>query len=177
MRSPEDLLRAQLFDRRIVFLRGPLDDAAAGDVATQLMTLDASGDDPVQLHVDSPGGSLEAGFVLIDTLGLLGVSVQALCVGRAEGTAVGVFAAAEHRRAAPHARFRLCQPDERVGGVASELASWVAHRQRMLDDFHRHLSTATGRPFEQVEADTGIGRYLTADEALAYGLVHEVWTR
>ncbi len=177
MRSPEDLLRAQLFDRRIVFLRGPLDDANAGDVAAQLMTLDASGDEPVQLHVDSPGGALEPGFVLIDTVGLLGVTVQAVCVGRAEGTAVGVFAAAEHRRAAPHARFRLCQPDERVGGVAAELASWVAHRQRMLDDFHRHLASATGRPFEQVEADTGIGRYLTAEDAVEYGLVHEVWSK
>jgi ATP-dependent Clp protease protease subunit len=174
---PEDLLRAQLFDRRIVFLRGPLDDSSAGDVAAQLMTLDASGDEPVQLHVDSPGGALEAGFVLIDTIGLLGVAVHAVCVGRAEGTAVGVFAAAEHRRAAPHARFRLCQPDERVGGVAAQLESWVTHRQRMLDDFHRHLSSATGRPFEQVEADTELGRYLTVEEAVDYGLVHEVWSK
>ena len=59
MKSPEDVLRAQLFERRIVFLRGPLDDAVAGDIAAQLMTLDASGDEPVQLHVDSPGGPLE----------------------------------------------------------------------------------------------------------------------
>ena len=78
MRSPEDLLRAQLFERRIVFLRGALDDALAGDVAAQLMTLDASGDDPVQLHVDSPGGPLEPAFVLIDTIGLLGVPVLAI---------------------------------------------------------------------------------------------------
>jgi len=177
MRSPEDLLRAQLFERRIVFLRGPLDDALAGDVAAQLMTLDASGDEPVQLHVDSPGGPLEPAFVLIDTIGLLGVPVHTLCVGRAEGAAVGVFAGGDQRRASPHARFRLSQPDEKVGGVARDIETWVAHKQRLLDEFHRHLSAATGRPFEQVEADTSAGRFLDADEAVGYGLVHEVWTR
>ena len=177
MRSPEDLLRAQLFERRIVFLRGALDDALAGDVAAQLMTLDASGDDPVQLHVDSPGGPLEPAFVLIDTIGLLGVPVHALCVGRAEGAALGVLAAAELRRAAPHARFRLSQPDEKVGGVARDIETWVAQKQRMLDEFHRHVAAATGRPLEQVEADTAAGRYLDADEAVTYGLVHEVWSR
>ncbi len=177
MRSPEDLLRAQLFERRIVFLRGALDDALAGDTAAQLMTLDASGDDPVQLHVDSPGGPLEPAFVLIDTIGLLGVPVHALCVGRAEGAALGVLAAAELRRAAPHARFRLSQPDEKVRGVARDIETWVAHKQRMLDEFHRHLAAATARPLEQVEADTAAGRYLDADEAVTYGLVHEVWSR
>ena len=60
MRSPEEMLRAQLFERRLLFLTGGLDDRAAGDIAAQLMTLDASGDEPVQLHVDSAGGSLDA---------------------------------------------------------------------------------------------------------------------
>jgi ATP-dependent Clp protease protease subunit len=176
VRSPDELLRAQLFERRIVFVTGEVDDAVAGDVAAQLMALDASGDGPVELRIDSPGGTLDAAFVLIDTIGLLRAPVHAICIGRAEGTAVGVFAAAEQRRAAPHARFRLCQPSETASGTAGDLESWVAYKQQRLDDFHRHLAAATGRPFETVEADTDRGRFLDADEAVRYGLVHEVWS-
>ena len=61
--------------------------------------------------------------------------------------------------------------------MARDIETWVAHKQRLLDDFHRSLAIATGRPLEQVEADTAAGRYLDAAEAVAYGLVHEVWTR
>ena len=65
-------------------------------------------------------------------------------------------------------------PTERAAGTARDLESWMAHKQQQLDEFHRHLAAATGRPFEVVEADTDHGRYLTAEEAVRYGLVHEV---
>ena len=153
---------------------GEVDDRLAGDVAAQLLALDASGPDPVHLRVDSPGGTLDAAFVVIDTIGQVGVPVQAMCTGRVEGAAVGVYAAADERRASPHARFRLCQPTETAAGTAGDLESWMTHKQQQLDEFHRHLAGATGRPFELVEADTEHGRYLTAEEAVAYGLVHEI---
>jgi ATP-dependent Clp protease protease subunit len=175
--SPEDLVRAQLFERRIVLVTGPVDDVMASDVAAQLMALGAAGDEPIELRLDSPGGTLDAAFVVIDTIGLSRSPVQAMCAGRAEGAAVGVFAAAVFRRAAPHARFRLCQPEESVDGTAANLESWVEQKQRRLDDFHRHLAQATGRPFEVVEADTDRGRYLDAEEAVRYGLVHEIGAR
>jgi ATP-dependent Clp protease protease subunit len=175
--SPEDMLRARLFERRLLFLTGPLDDRLAGDLAAQLMTLDASGDEPVQLQVDSPGGSLDAAFVVVDTIGLLGVDVHTTCAGRAEGSAVAVVAAGAKRRAAPHASFKLCQPKETVGGSAKDFEAWVAAHQRQLDEFHRHLAAATGRPFEVVEADTEAGRYLDAEAALQYGLVDEIWQK
>jgi len=175
-RSPDDVVRAQLFERRIVIATGDVDDLLAGEVAAQLMALDAAGAEPIELRIDSPGGTLDAAFVLIDTIELLRAPVHAMCTGRLEGAAVGVYAAAAHREASPHARFRLCQPSETAAGTAGDLTAWMAHKQEQLDDFHRHLAAATGRPFEVVEADTDRGRYLDAEEAVRYGLVHDIWS-
>lgn len=174
---PLDWLQAQLFERRIVVLRGPLDDLLAGSVAAQLMTLDATGDDAVHLHVDSPGGSIGAAFTVMDTMDLLGVHVEVTCLGRAEGAAVGILAVGHHRIAMPSARIWLTAPTSQVWGRASELATWAAEQERALARFVNRVAEATGRPAEHVEADLDAGRHLDADAALAYGLVDEVRTR
>lgn len=170
-----DWLKQQLFERRIVFLRGSLDDDLVGRTAAELMTLDATGDDPVQLHIDSPGGSLQAAFALMDTIEALGVPVYASCVGRAEGSAVGVFAAAERRLMSPHARIRLAEPRESASGNAAELASFAGHYQAQLMRFVTVLARCTGRPAEHIEADLAAGRWLSAEEAVGYGIAHEIW--
>jgi ATP-dependent Clp protease protease subunit len=164
-----------LFDRRVVMVSGPLDDHTVGRVAAELMMLDATGDDPVILLVDSPGGTLDAGFAVIDTVSALGVPVHATCVGRAEGVAVGVFAAAEHRLAAPHSRFRISEPFSEVTGPASAISRFAAHQQRRQEKFAAVLAAATGQPAEHVEADLAAGRWLSAAEAVAYGLAHGLW--
>lgn len=78
-------VRDRLFDQRVVFLWGRLDDTTASQLAAELMTLDATGDDPVQLQIDSPGGSLQAALCLVDVIDLLGVELTATCVGQAVG--------------------------------------------------------------------------------------------
>ena len=84
-------LEERLFERRIVLCRGVLDDALAGRVAAELMTLDALGDGAVELQLDSEGASLEAAWTLIDVIDLLGVPVNIVCSGRVEGAAVGLL--------------------------------------------------------------------------------------
>lgn len=170
-----DQLRGQLAARRIVMLRGFLDDDLAGQVAAELMMLDATGDDAVTLHVDSEGGPLHAAFAVIDTIDVLGVPVEAVCVGRAEGSAVGVVAAAPLRRAARHARFRLSEPASSVAGRAAELEAWAEHHQAQLARFVEGLADATGRPGEHIEADLSAGRWLDAPAAVSYGLVDGLW--
>jgi ATP-dependent Clp protease protease subunit len=171
----DDLLKGRLFERRTVFLRGVLDDQAAGDVAAQLMTLDALGDDAVTLVIDATGPSLDAAFTVIDVVDMLGVPVYATCVGRAEGAAVGVLAVCAKRQAGPSARFHLHDPDSTAQGNAEQVARWAEHHQARLHRFHQRLAQATGQPVEHVEADCdGAGRFLDAEQAKAYGLIDEI---
>lgn len=172
--SWEDWLHGQLLDRRQVLLRGPLDAVTAGRVAAELMLLDASGDGAIRLQVDSGGGPLDIALPLVDTIELLGVPVEATCSGRAEGSALAVFVAAERRLATPHARFRFYEPPTTASGTASDLHSWSEQRRRELQRLADLIAGATGRPLEHVEADIAAGRWLDAAEAATYGLVQEV---
>ena len=96
-------LQEQLFARRIVLVTGRLDDDAAAASAAALMALDANADKPIELHLDSADGTLEAAFVLIDTLDLLRAMLRVQCRGQVGGPAIGVVAAADRRAAArPH---------------------------------------------------------------------------
>ncbi len=174
--DPYRWVRAELLKRRVVLARGAIDDVLAGQIAAELMLLDASGDGPVAIHIDSGGGPLHSAFALIDTIDLLGVPVEAVCVGRAEGSAVGVLAAAPKRSAAPHARMRLAEPESSVSGRPAEIVDWAAHHQAQLTRFAERLAQATLRPLEHVEADLAAGRWLSATEAVDYGLVDGIWT-
>jgi ATP-dependent Clp protease protease subunit len=169
-----DQVRAKLFERRTVLLSGELDDVVASHAAAELMTLDASGDEPIDLHVDAHGGTFEVAFTLIDVIDLLGLPVTATVVGRAEGPAVGVLAVAGRRIAAPHARLRLCQPVVAFSGHARDIESWSEHHRRQADRFCARLARATGLPVEMIEAELEAGRYLDPAEARRLHLIDEI---
>jgi len=168
-------VEAQLLDRRVVRLWGPLDDASVGRACAELMALDATGDEAVKLYVGSSEGPLHLALSIIDTMDLLGVPVHLTCLGRAQGAAVGIVAAGARRSAAPHAQFHLSEPDVSVSGTASQLAVWAEHHRAQLGRFVQRLAEATGRPAEHLEADLSIGRWLDAEDALHYGLVDSIW--
>jgi ATP-dependent Clp protease, protease subunit len=170
-------LDAQLLDKRVVRLWGPLDDMTVARACAEMMALDATGDAAVQLYVGSSGGPLHSAMSLIDTMDLLGVPVHVICLGRAEGAAVGVVAAGAYRVAAPHAQFHLLEPEVSVSGNASQLTAWAEQHRVELERFVKRLAQASGRPAEHVEADLAMGRWLSAEEALGYGLVDEIWGR
>jgi ATP-dependent Clp protease protease subunit len=167
-------VRDRLFEHRTVLLRGALDDAAATHAAAELMTLDATGDTRVTLHLDAWGGTLEAAFAVMDVIDLLGVPVHVLCIGRADGPAAGIVAVGSRRACTPHARFRLRDAEATMHGSAADLGRWAEHHLQQARRFHERVAAATQRPVEDVAADCAAGRFLTPEEALAYGLVDEV---
>jgi ATP-dependent Clp protease protease subunit len=178
-RDLADETARRLFERRTVMLTGPLDGEAATAVGASLMALDAEGDDPVTLLVNSPGGPVEAGVAVVDVLDLLGVPVEATCIGQAVGTAAVVVACATpgRRRAAPNARLSLRLAEGTLEGPAGRLeraaADLLAVRDRLVD----RLVAATGQPRDEVAEATDRGPLLSAEEAVAAGLVDEVAAR
>lgn len=169
-----DWLEGYLFDRRITVIRGPLDDLRATRVATELMTLDATGDEPVTMQIDSPGGSLTAAFTLIDVMGALGVPVNVLCMGRVEGSAVAVAAGGSHRLALPHTQFRFGEPDVSFEARASEAESIARSQLDLIERYHNVLGGFLGKPADEVAKWCAQGRFLGAEEARKVGLIDEI---
>jgi ATP-dependent Clp protease protease subunit len=169
-----DWLQEQLFERRILLVTGRLDGAAAAKAAATLLALDASGNRPIELHLDSSDGALEAAFVLIDTADALRSALRVLCRGQVGGPVIAVVAAADHRAAAPHARFHLSQPTARFTGTPEEIAAQSRQQQELLWRLYGRLARRTGRPAEEIAEDMRRGRYLDAREALDYGLIDEI---
>ena len=172
--DPRSWMRRKLFDLRIVLLSGPVDDEAGHEVGVELMTLDAIGDGPVHLQIDSAGGTLPAALALMDIIDVLGVPVRASCVGQAVGPSVGVLAVCSHRLMSAHARLRLLEPSVEVQGSARQLEQLATAHADQWTAFCARLSEVTGRPLERVLDDADHGRFLSAQEAIDYGLVDEV---
>jgi len=169
-----DELAERLMDRRIVRVAGPLDLLAVNDASARLMLLDALNDDPIELVFSCPDGDLTAAMALADTIELLGVEVKAMCAGVVGGVALLPFAVCPRRVAQEHATFRLVNPKQNVIGFGRGLADAVDHELRFVAEFHKRLGRVTGRSFEEIEADFESGRFLTASQAVAYGLVDEI---
>ena len=168
-------LEEKLFDQRIVMVRGPLTGEGATGVAAALLTLDASGTAPVQLHVSSESGELAAALAVIDVIDSMAAPVHAVVTAQAGGAMVAVLAAAERRSAYRHARFKLTEP--RAGGVtgtADEVARAAGQHLRELEEIILRLVEVTGQSRSRIEDDLSAGRSLTAAEAVEYGLIDEI---
>jgi ATP-dependent Clp protease, protease subunit len=176
-RDWSDTLAQRLFEQRVVLLHGALNDLTATRVAAELMTLDAEGDGPISLRVDGSGGtagSLALALTLMDVVELLGVPVQALCLGLLGAPAIGVVAVCSGRAAMPSTRFHLREPDTQMEVHARDVAQWSDLRAEERQRFCARLAAATGRAEDQLAADLAAGTFMGADEAVAYGIIDEV---
>ncbi|WP_020573303.1 ATP-dependent Clp protease proteolytic subunit [Actinopolymorpha alba] len=170
-------VQEQLFERRIVLAQGFLDDELATKMSAQLLTLEALADKPIRLHLASPGGQLGTALGLVDTLGVLQVELTAVAVGEVSGASIGVLAAAPRRLAYPHARFQLTEPKAaEIKGTAGEVDTYAREHLRLREAFIELLADTTGRQAGALDEDLRRGRFLTAQEAVGYGLVQELAT-
>lgn len=167
-------LRERMLSERVVVLSGDLDHAVANRAALELMTLDATGDDPVRLRIDCGGGTIAAALVLVDVIDLLGVEVHALCAGQAIGPAVTVVAVSDRRCAMENSRFRLVEPTVSFAGRPREIESAAEAHASQLEKLRERLAEATHQPLDVIEGDMRAGRYLDASQAKDYGLIDEI---
>ena len=172
-----DWLEQRLFAKRVVQLSGPLDDQAATEVVARLMTLDAVGDEAVELRIDSATGTSAAALAVVDVIDLLGVPVRAFVSGRVHGPALAVLAVCDHRTVALHASLRLAEPAVGFRGSARELGALAAAHRDEWTALCGCVARAAGRTVEEVAADAAAGRFLTPDEAVEYGIADEVARR
>ncbi|HLU45487.1 MAG TPA: ATP-dependent Clp protease proteolytic subunit [Natronosporangium sp.] len=168
-------LEEKLFERRIVFLRGPLTPHAAATASASLLTLDAMSNEPVRLHLAASDGDLDAVLTLIDAIDTMHAPVHALATAEVGGAAIGAYAVARHRVAYPHARFRMAEPrTPGISGNAEAATSAAGRHLQALEDLVVRVARATGQPRHRVEEDFHTGRWLDVTEAKEYGLVDEV---
>jgi ATP-dependent Clp protease, protease subunit len=171
-----DSIRSRLLGERVVSLFGRLDDSTVSDLAAQLWSLDALGDEPVELLVSVSGGTVNATSALIDVLDVVGVEVGVTCVGGLVGPPIGLLAAVHHRRAAPSARFVLRDEEVRLEGSYRDLDSAVRQHHEQRHNLLARIAAATGgrQSLGDVLADYERGRSLDAEEARRYGLIDEI---
>lgn len=176
-RTREMTLDDMLLDNRIVFLIGEINYARATEVIMKLLYLDnIKRANDISLYINSPGGSVDDTMAIYDTMRFISSSIATYCIGRAQSGAAIILAAGEKgkRHALPHAKIMLHQPWGAVTGQASDIkiqAEEILKAKAMINGI---LSKHSGQPVEKIAAETERDRYMSAEDALAYGLIDEV---
>ena len=171
---------SRLLKDRIIFLGGPIDDNVANAVIAQMLFLEAEDPDKdIHLYINSPGGVVTAGMAIYDTMQYIKPDVSTICVGSAASMgAVLLTAGAKGKRyALPHARVMIHQPLGGVQGQASEIEIHAREILCMREELNGILASRSGQDIEVVARDTDRDNFMSAQDAVEYGLIDEVLTR
>ena len=170
---------SRLLNDRIIFLGEQIDDHVANSVVAQLLHLEATDPDKdISLYINSPGGSVTAGLGILDTMNFIKPQVSTICVGMAASmAAVLLSAGAKGKRfCLPHSKVMIHQPSGGAQGQQTEIEIVAEEIKKTRRELNQILSDASGQPIEKVQADTERDNYLTAAEALDYGLIDRIVT-
>ena len=170
---------SRLLNDRIVFLSDEVNDTTASLVVAQMLFLEAQDPDKdISFYINSPGGSVTAGMAIYDTMQFIKCDVSTICIGMA--ASMGAFLLSSgtkgKRIALPHSEIMIHQPLGGARGQATDIQIQAEQILRIKRTLNEILSSNTGKPIEVIEKDTDRDNYMTAQQALEYGLIDKILT-
>ena len=168
---------SRLLEDRIIFLTGEIDDTVADLIVAQLIYLEGrDSTKDISLYINSPGGSVSAGFAIYDTMNYIKCDVSTICIGMA--ASMGAFllssGAKGKRFALKHSRVMIHQPMGGAQGQATDMEITVREIKKLKAELYHIIADHSGQPFEKVEKDSDRDYWMTAEEALEYGMIDRV---
>ena len=169
---------SKLLEERIIFITGEIEDAMANTVVAQLLYLEAKDSTKdIDIYINSPGGSVTAGLAIFDTMNFIKCDVKTICVGMA--ASMGAFLLSSgtkgKRSALPSSEIMIHQPLGGAQGQASDIKIQAEHILKLKKKLNTVLAQNTGKPLDVIEKDTDRDNYLSAEEALRYGLIDKIF--
>ena len=170
---------SRLLNDRVIFLSDEVNDTTASLVVAQMLFLEAQDPDKdISFYINSPGGSVSAGMAIYDTMNFIKCDVSTICIGMA--ASMGAFLLSSgtkgKRFALPHSEIMIHQPLGGARGQATDIEIQAKHILRTKAILNKILAENTGKPLEIIEKDTDRDNYMTAEEALNYGLIDKILT-
>ncbi|MBM7073106.1 ATP-dependent Clp endopeptidase proteolytic subunit ClpP [Shewanella sp. 202IG2-18] len=170
---------SRLLKERVIFLVGQVEEHMANLIVAQLLFLESeSPDKDIHLYINSPGGSVTAGMAIYDTMKFIKPNVSTVCMGQAASMGAFLLAAGEKgkRHCLPSSRVMIHQP---LGGFQGQASDIAIHAQEILgikEKLNKVLADHTGQPLEVIEKDTDRDNFMSAEQALEYGIIDSVLT-
>jgi len=171
---------SRLLNDRIIFLSEEVNDTTASLIVAQLLYLENQDPDKdIQFYINSPGGSVTAGMAIYDTMQYIKCDVNTICVGMAASMGAFLLSAGTKgkRMALPNAEIMIHQPSAGTQGQITDMAIHMKRLQTIKDRMNRIMAENTGKPLEEVTAACERDNFMTADEALAFGLIDQIVQR
>ena len=171
---------SRLLRDRVVFLVGPVNDQAANLVVAQLLFLESENPDKdISLYINSPGGSVYSGMAIYDTMQFVKPDVSTICVGMAASMGAFLLAAGAKgkRYALPNSRIMIHQPSSGAQGQASDIEIAAREILDVRTRLNRVLAERTGQPVERIERDTDRDNFMSAEDAVSYGIIDKIFVK
>ena len=175
-KRPAGDLAARLLKTRTIMVADEVNKKMAQQIMAQLILMEAENDEDIKIFINSPGGDADAGFAIFDMMRFVKPKVKAICTGVAASAAVIILLGSkkENRFSLPNARVLIHQPSTGIHGTAADIQIEASEIIKCREKINRLIAVETGQTFEKVGSDTKRNFWMSAEEALKYGLVNKI---